>query len=61
MVGIAHAYVVPVAIVPVGVYEKVTAVHVEVLCDTMIGVGLTVMVTVNTVPVVQEPDVGVTT
>ena len=30
------------------------------LCDDMIGADVTVTVTVNTVPVVQLPEVGVT-
>jgi hypothetical protein len=58
--GAAQAYVVPVGIVPDGAYVNVTLLHELVLCAaSSIGLGLTVIVTVNTVPV--QPEVlGVT-
>jgi hypothetical protein len=59
-VGDDHAYVVLAGMVPVGVYANGTVVHVAVLCALMMAAGLTVTVRVNTVPVVQLPDVGVT-
>jgi len=57
--GVLHAYVVPVGIVPVGVYVKPTVVQLVVLCAVTIAAGLTVTVTVKAVPV-QLPELGVT-
>ena len=37
-----------------------TPLHVEVVCDDITAAGFTVTVTVNAVPFVQDPDVGVT-
>ena len=52
----------PVAIVPVGVYENATVLQVagEAACDDMIAAGLTTTVTVNTtsVHVVGVPPLG---
>ena len=59
-VGAAHEYVVPAGIVPVGVYENARAEQADPVCETIVATGLIVTVTVNTAPVVQLPDVGVT-
>ena len=49
---------------PVGVYEKATAVQVEPVCEAIVATGLTVTDTVNAAPVVQVlplfVEVGVT-
>ena len=37
------------------------AVHIDVVCEVILATGWIVTVTVNTAPVVQVPDVGVTT
>ena len=58
--GAAHAYVVLAGIKPVGVYVNGRFVHIDVVCEAILATGLIVTVTVNTVPVVQIPDVGVT-
>ena len=60
-VGALHEYVVPAGIIlPVGVYVNPTDVQLLVLCAAIVATGLTVIVTVNTVPSKQLPDVGVT-
>ncbi len=58
--GAAHEKVVPAGTTaPVGVYEKATAVHVEVVCVVKDGAGATVTETVKTDPW-QLPNEGVT-
>jgi hypothetical protein len=59
-VGVAHLYVVPAGMTPVGVYEKATVLQVTPVCAVIFATGLTVTVTVNGAPVVHVPDVGVT-
>ena len=55
---------VPTGIVPVGVYENATAVHVDPVCEAIVATGLIVTDTVNGAPVVQVlpllVEVGVT-
>jgi hypothetical protein len=51
---------VPTGIVPVGVYEKFTALHVVPLCELIVAIGLTVTVTLNARPVQLLDRDGVT-
>ncbi len=50
----------PAGIVPEGVYVKATLLQAVVPFEAIIAAGLMVTVTVNTVPVVHVPEVGVT-
>ena len=60
-IGLAHVYVVPVGIVPVGVYENATAEQVTPVCEVIVATGLTVILTVNVAPVhVPAGETGVT-
>ena len=57
-VGVLHVYVVPVGIVPVGVYEKPTALQEVVACEAIVVTGFTTTLTVKVLPK-HVPDVGV--
>ena len=55
----SQSYVVPVGIVPVGLYENPAVLHDDVVCDAIVATGFTTTLTVNTTPV-QLPELGVT-